>query len=108
METAGSVPCQKEFCLHRNFTYIPGEVGNIGSERTTFRESIIEADDRSRGLKVLGALKVTGRCRPVEQVFLYGVIFASQTSFPAPHRVCQNDKHNLEDGKGSEMLPKVK
>lgn len=41
--------------LQKNFSCIPGEVGDMESKRATFKASIMEVAGRSCGLKVISA-----------------------------------------------------
>ncbi|XP_057694822.1 uncharacterized protein LOC130917441 [Corythoichthys intestinalis] len=58
-ERLAESPVRKGFHTHlrQNFSLVPGEVGDIESEWTMFRTSIVEAADRSCGRKVVGACR---------------------------------------------------
>nr|XP_049618339.1 craniofacial development protein 2-like [Syngnathus scovelli] len=56
-ERLAESPVRKSFNSHlrQRFSHIPGEAGNIESQWTMFRASIVEAADRSCGHNVVGA-----------------------------------------------------
>ena len=58
-ERLAESPVRRSFNSHlrQNFTHVPGEAGDIESEWTMFRASIVEAADRSCGRKVVGACR---------------------------------------------------
>uniref|UniRef100_A0A3B5Q1D6 Endonuclease/exonuclease/phosphatase domain-containing protein n=1 Tax=Xiphophorus maculatus TaxID=8083 RepID=A0A3B5Q1D6_XIPMA len=58
-ECLAESPVRRSFNSHlrQNFEHVPGEVGDMDSEWTMFRDSIVEAADRSCGRKVVGACR---------------------------------------------------
>nr|XP_049580440.1 charged multivesicular body protein 1a isoform X2 [Syngnathus scovelli] len=58
-ERLAESPVRKSFNSHlrQSFSHVPGEAGDIESEWTMFRASIVEAADRSCGRKVVGACR---------------------------------------------------
>uniref|UniRef100_A0A3B5PZQ4 Endonuclease/exonuclease/phosphatase domain-containing protein n=1 Tax=Xiphophorus maculatus TaxID=8083 RepID=A0A3B5PZQ4_XIPMA len=58
-ERLAESPVRRSFNSHlrQNFEHVPGEVGDMESEWTVFRASIVEAADRSCGRKVVGACR---------------------------------------------------
>nr|XP_049610760.1 uncharacterized protein LOC125988936 isoform X1 [Syngnathus scovelli] len=58
-ERLAESPVRKSFNSHlrQSFSHVPGEAGDIESEWTMFRTSIVEAADRSCGRKVVGACR---------------------------------------------------
>nr|XP_049618389.1 uncharacterized protein LOC125993656 isoform X1 [Syngnathus scovelli] len=58
-ERLAESPVRKSFNFHlrQSFSHVPGEAGDIESEWTMFRASIVEAADRSCGRKVVGACR---------------------------------------------------
>ncbi|TKS65465.1 putative 149 kDa protein ORF 2 [Collichthys lucidus] len=61
-ERLAESPVRKSFNSHlrESFSHVPGEAGDIESEWTLFRSSIVEAADRSCGRKVVGACRGGG------------------------------------------------
>ncbi|TKS65417.1 Craniofacial development protein 2 p97 bucentaur protein [Collichthys lucidus] len=61
-ERLAESPVRKSFNSHlrESFAHVPGEAGDIESEWTLFRSSIVEAADRSCGRKVVGACRGGG------------------------------------------------
>ncbi|TWW52971.1 hypothetical protein D4764_0013940, partial [Takifugu flavidus] len=58
-ERLAESPVRRSFnsCLRESFDHVPGEAGDIESEWTMFRASIVEAADRCCGRKVVGACR---------------------------------------------------
>nr|XP_049591160.1 uncharacterized protein LOC125978127 [Syngnathus scovelli] len=58
-ERLAESPVRKSFNSHlrQSFSHVPGEAGDIESQWTMFRASIVEAADRSCGRKVVGACR---------------------------------------------------
>ena len=58
-ERLAESPVRRSFNSHlrESFNHVPGEAGDIESEWTLFRASIVEAADRSCGRKVVGACR---------------------------------------------------
>uniref|UniRef100_A0A8C6LI15 Endonuclease/exonuclease/phosphatase domain-containing protein n=1 Tax=Nothobranchius furzeri TaxID=105023 RepID=A0A8C6LI15_NOTFU len=58
-ERLAKSPVRKSFNFHlrQNFQNVPGEAGDIESEWTLFRDSIVEAADRSCGRRIIGACR---------------------------------------------------
>ncbi|TWW77869.1 hypothetical protein D4764_12G0012590 [Takifugu flavidus] len=58
-ERLAESPVRRSFNSHlrKSFDHVPGEVGDIESEWTMFRASIVEAADRCCGRKVVGACR---------------------------------------------------